>query len=115
VVLVGYSVLTVIVVVLAVGLLYRVVPNTHVPWRAIAPPALVAGIALAALTELFVFLAPRLVGSLAVFGGVVAVFAAMIWLHWAFQAVLIGAAWVRARVSDDIVGPMPLGEGRRGA
>jgi uncharacterized BrkB/YihY/UPF0761 family membrane protein len=74
-----------------------------VPWRALAPPALVAGLILAALTQLFVFIAPRLVGALSVFGGFAAVFATLVWLSWAFQVLLLGAAWVRERIPDSAI------------
>jgi membrane protein len=97
---VGYPIVTVLIVIAAVGVIYRLVPNTHVPWRVLGPPAVLAGLVIAALTELFVFLAPRLVGSLAVFGGFAAVFAALTWLNWAFQALLIGGAWTRERMPE---------------
>lgn len=102
---VAYPVLTVLVVIVAVGVVYRLVPNAHVPLRSLGPPAIAAGLVIAALTELFVFVAPRLVGSLEVFGGFVAVFAALTWLSWAFQVLLIGAAWTRQRLPDD--SPLP--------
>jgi membrane protein len=105
---IAYPLLTVVVVIVAVALIYRLVPNTHVPWRSLRSPAVAVGLVIAGLTELFVFLAPRLVGSLAVFGGFAAVFAALTWLSWAFQALLIGAAWTRERlpdVVDSIPGP----------
>jgi membrane protein len=105
---IAYPLLTVVVVIVAVALIYRLVPNTHVPWRSLRSPAVAVGLVIAGLTELFVFLAPRLVGSLAVFGGFAAVFAALTWLSWAFQALLIGAAWTRERlpdVVDTIPGP----------
>jgi membrane protein len=105
---IAYPLLTVVVVIVAVALIYRLVPNMHVPWRALRSPAVAVGLVIAGLTELFVFLAPRLVGSLEVFGGFAAVFAALTWLSWAFQALLIGAAWTRERlpdVVDSIPGP----------
>jgi membrane protein len=97
---VGFPFVTLVLVVTAVGVLYRVVPNTHVPLRALGLPALVAGILLTAMTDLFVFLAPRLPGALSVFGGFAAVFAALVWLSFAFQVVLLGAAWTRLRIVD---------------
>ncbi|MGZ6265673.1 MAG: YihY/virulence factor BrkB family protein [Candidatus Limnocylindrales bacterium] len=97
---VGFPLVTVVVVVTAVGVLYRVVPNTHVPLRALSLPALVAGLLLTAMTDLFVYLAPRLPGALSVFGGFAAVFAALVWLSFAFQVVLLGAAWTRLRMID---------------
>ena len=93
-----------------VAVVYRLVPNVHVPVSALGPPALVVGIVLALLTQLFVFIAPRLVGSLAVFGGFAAVFAALAWLALGFQALLMGAAWTRDRVrarDPDALPPMP--------
>lgn len=91
--------------VVAVAVVYRVVPNTNVPILVLLPPAIVAGLALAALTALFVFLAPRLVGALAVFGGFAAVFAALSWLSLTFQVLLIGAVWTHERLGE----PAPPG------
>jgi membrane protein len=97
---VGFPVVTLLVVVAAVAILYRVVPNTDVPWSALALPAVVAGLVLTALTELFVFIAPRLAGALSVFGGFAAIFASLAWLSLAFQVLLLGAAWTWLRKLD---------------
>jgi YihY family inner membrane protein len=97
---VGFPLVTAVVVVTAVGVLYSVVPNLHVPLSVLGLPALVAGLAVTGLTEFFVFLAPRLAGALSVFGGFAAVFAALAWLSLAFQVVLLGAAWTRLRLGD---------------
>ena len=102
-----YWLMTLVVVIAAVALLYRVVPNTHVPWRALAMPATLAGIVLAIMTELFALIAPRLVGGLQVFGAFAAVFAAMAWLSWSFQVLLIGAAWTRMQLPDQLAAPDP--------
>jgi membrane protein len=99
---VGFPLITAIVVVSAVGVLYRVVPNTNVPLSVLLLPTLVAGLVLTCLTELLVYLAPLLAGALSVFGGVAAVFVALAWLHLAFQVLLIGAAWTRLRLDDSI-------------
>jgi membrane protein len=105
---VAFPAITVVLVVVAVSIVYRLVPNTHVPWSVLGPPALLTGLVLAGLTEAFVFIAPRLVGSLEIFGGFAAVFAALIWLNWAFQILLIGAAWTRERLPEDSPpGPKP--------
>lgn len=96
-----------VAVTLVVAAVYRLVPNVHVPLAALGPPALVVGVVLALLTQLFVFVAPRLVGSLAVFGGFAAVFAALAWLALGFQALLIGAAWTRQRVRAQDPGALP--------
>lgn len=92
--------LTAAVVVVAVGIVYRVVPNTRVPVAVLRVPALVVGIVLTILAELLVYIAPLLTGALSVFGGVATVFAALAWLHLAFQVLLIGAAWTRVRLED---------------
>jgi uncharacterized BrkB/YihY/UPF0761 family membrane protein len=56
------------------------------------------GITLAAFTDLFVYIAPRLIGSLALYGAIAASFAALVWLSVGFQALLLGAAWTRERM-----------------
>ena len=86
-----------IVFILAVGFVYRVVPARSISLRAVWLPAVVAGLALALLTQLFSYIAPRLVGSSALYGTFLAVFAAMVWLSTGFQILLVGAAWVRER------------------
>jgi membrane protein len=95
---VAFALVTAVVVVIAVGVLYRVVPNTNVPMSVLRLPALVAGLALTCLTELLVYIAPLLTGALSVFGGVAAVFVALAWLHLAFQVLLLGASWTRLRL-----------------
>ncbi len=77
--------------------IYRIVPTKQPSWRAIGRPAVAVGLALSVLTGLFALAAPRLVGSLQVYGAFITVFAAMIWLSYVAQAILIGAAWVHRR------------------
>jgi uncharacterized BrkB/YihY/UPF0761 family membrane protein len=96
----GYPLLTAVVVIVVVGVVYRVVPNTRVPIGVLWLPTLVAGLILTLLAELLVTLEPILAGSLLVFGGVAAAFAALAWLHLAFQVLMIGAAWTRLRLDD---------------
>jgi membrane protein len=96
----AFPMLTAVVVVVSVGVLYRVVPNTKVPIRVLWLPTLVAGLVLTGLTELLVYITPLLTGALSVFGGVAAVFAALAWLHLAFQVLLMGAAWTRLRLDE---------------
>ncbi|MFI5259267.1 MAG: YihY/virulence factor BrkB family protein [Candidatus Limnocylindrales bacterium] len=91
---------TAVVVVIAVGVVYRVVPNTPVPLAVLRVPALVAGMVLTGLTELLVYITPFLTGALSVFGGVAAVFAGLAWLHLAFQVLLVGASWTRVRLNE---------------
>lgn len=82
----------------AIAVIYRVVPTNRPGWRAIRRPAPVVGTFIAIFTALFTALTPQLVGSLQIYGAFVAVFAAMIWLSFVCQALLIGAAWVHRRV-----------------
>jgi len=94
----------------AMALVYRFVPSQAPPWSAIGWPALFVGIALTVLARVFVFLAPRLIGSAALLGTLATAFAALAWLALSFQAVLLGAAWVRDR-ADRVVpsGATPIG------
>jgi len=86
-----------LVTVAAIGLVYRVVPVPSPPWRAVWLPAILVGIVLTVLVQGFVFLAPRLIGSAALLGTIAVLFAALAWFSLSFQALLIGAAWVRER------------------
>lgn len=89
-------------VVAAVGatmLVYRIVPIPSPPWRAVLVPGLAAGLALAILAQLFVFVAPKLIGAAAFIGTLATAFAALAWLSLSFQALLFGAAWVRDRTT----------------
>jgi membrane protein len=97
---VAFPVAAAIVVVAAVGIVFRIVPNTNVPLSVLRLPALITGLVLTALTELLVYIAPLLAGALSVFGGVAAVFVALAWLHLAFQVMMLGAAWTRLRLDD---------------
>lgn len=89
---------------LSIGLVTLVVLGTYL-WvptappsvRAALPPAIVAGLGIGLLTNLFTLVAPLLVGGLAGFGVLATVFAAFIWLNFVFQMLLWGAAWARYR------------------
>lgn len=104
---VAFPLVTAGVVVTAVAMLYRVVPNTDVPYSVLRLPALVSGLVLTGLTELLVYLTPLLTGALSLFGGVAAVFAALAWLRLAFEVVLVGASWTRLRLDDANARAMP--------
>jgi membrane protein len=80
-----------------VSVIYRIVPPVAPRWRAISLPAVMAGIAIVALSQLFLFVAPRIVGAAAVAGSLAAAFIALAWLSFTFQLLLLGAAWVRVR------------------
>ena len=81
-----------------IAIIYRIVPTNQPGWQMIGRPALVVGTFAAILTAVFTVLTPQIVGSLQVYGAFVAVFAAMIWLSFVSQALLIGAAWVHRRI-----------------
>lgn len=81
----------------AIALVYRVVPSRPPSWRAIFLPALAATLALAVLSQVFVFFAPRFIGAAALLGTLATVFAALAWLGLSFQAILLGVAWVWER------------------
>jgi membrane protein len=89
--------LAAVVFVVATLVVYRLVPAQTPGWWTALPPAILVGIGMAVLTQLFSYIAPRLIGSAAVYGTFVALFAAMIWLSLGFQLLLAGAAWVRVR------------------
>ena len=91
---------TILIFAVAIALIYRMVPTVTPPWSAIGRPALAVGLALAVFTLIYAIITPRLVGSLQVYGAFVAVFAAMIWLSYVAQAILVGAAWVYRRTSE---------------
>lgn len=91
-------VVTSLVFVVAVLAVYRLVPARRVTWSASVVPAIVVGVVLAAITQVFSLVAPRLIGSAAVYATFVAIFGLMIWLSTLFQVLLLGAAWVRVRL-----------------
>jgi YihY family inner membrane protein len=84
-----------------VAVIYRVVPPQAPGWRAIWLPALGAGLGIVALSQLFLFVAPRLIGAALLAGSLATAFIALAWLSFTFQALLLGASWVRVR--DDPV------------
>jgi uncharacterized BrkB/YihY/UPF0761 family membrane protein len=81
--------------VIAVTIAYRVLPPKAPRWRSILPAAILVGIAITLLTQLFTFLVPFLVGAAAIAGSLASAFVALAWLSFSFQALLYGASWVR--------------------
>ena len=81
--------------VVAVTIAYRVLPPKAPRWRSILPPAILVGIAITLLTQLFTALVPFLVGAAAIAGSLASAFVALAWLSFSFQALLYGASWVR--------------------
>jgi membrane protein len=93
--------------ILTVGLIYRFVPPRNPVWAAVPVPAIAAGLVIGLLTQLFAFLAPRLVGYASVVGPLATIFVALVWLSFSFQALLLGGAWVatddrRRRMAADL-------------
>ncbi len=80
-----------------VALCYRLVPTERVPWRAIRVPAGAVGLVLAVFTQVYVLIAPRLMGLWAVTGTALALIALLAWLSIAFNVLLLGAAWTEVR------------------
>ena len=99
---------------------YRFLPPRAPRWRSAMLPAILVGIVVVVLTQLFTLLVPRLVGVAALAGSLASVFIALAWLSFTFQAVLYGAAWVRVRdeladrtaadASASLGGPAPATE-----
>jgi membrane protein len=83
----------------ALAAIYRLMPLTRPPGRAIALPALAGAVALVLLTRLFVFVTPRIFGVNLVYGTLGAILIALTWLDLVFTVVLVGAAWVRERTT----------------
>lgn len=81
----------------ATFIVYRALPPRVPGVRAALIPAIVVGIAIVVLTQIFTFLVPRLVGVAALAGSLASAFIALAWLAFSFQALLYGAAWVRVR------------------
>jgi membrane protein len=96
------SIVTSPIVLLAISvavvlILYRTMPPVAPAWSSIRLPAVIVGVAMVVLAQVFTFLVPRLVGSVAFAGSLAAAFIALAWLSFTFQALLYGAAWVRVR------------------
>ena len=91
---------------LGIGLvfvIYRTLPPGTPSVGAIWLPAVIVGLAIVALSQLFLLLAPLLVGAARLAGSLATAFIALAWLSFTFQALLYGAAWVRVREE----GPLP--------
>jgi uncharacterized BrkB/YihY/UPF0761 family membrane protein len=91
------GVLPVVATVVATILVYRIVPVPSPRWQATILPGIATGLVLTVLARAFAFIAPRLLGSAALLGSLATAFLALAWLALSFQALLLGAAWVRDR------------------
>jgi membrane protein len=109
-----------VLIALAIGLVlvvYRTTPPRAPAWRSAFAPAVVVGVIIVLLSQVFTFLVPRLVGVAALAGSLASAFVALAWLSFTFQALLYGAAWVRVRDQDErpagsggLVGPAATAE-----
>jgi uncharacterized BrkB/YihY/UPF0761 family membrane protein len=107
--LIGSTPFLVLIAIVAVLIVYRWLPPKTPSWRAAWLPAVVVGIAIVVLTQVFTFLVPRLVGVAALAGSLASAFIALAWLSFGFQALLYGAAWVRVREHGAPAKPAPIG------
>ena len=76
---------------------YTIVPPRSPSLRSAAVPAIVAGLGVYLLGQVFLFVAPRIVGVAALAGSLATAFIALAWLSLSFQILLLGASWVRVR------------------
>ena len=76
---------------------YRTLPPRSPTWHALVIPAVVVGAILVILGQVFTLLVPWLVGVADLAGSLASGFVALAWLSFSFQALLLGAAWVRVR------------------
>jgi membrane protein len=87
---------------------YRFLPPKPPDWRALLLPAVVVGVVLVVFSQAFTFLVPRLVGAAELAGSLASGFVALTWLSFSFQALLLGAAWVRVREGGPPAGMGPV-------
>ncbi len=80
---------------------YRLVPTAPPTVREAGIPAVVAGIAVTAMTATYALIAPRLVGALSVFGAVAAVIGTLLWLAWVFRVILLAGLWASRRRDEE--------------
>jgi YihY family inner membrane protein len=76
---------------------YRTLPPRSPSWRSLLIPAVIVGVILVILGQIFTLLVPWLVGVADLAGSLASGFVALAWLSLSFQALLLGAAWVRVR------------------
>lgn len=105
--LLNSPVVLLVTVVVVVLLIYRTVPPRTPSWRAAVIPAACVGAFLVVVSQAFVLLVPLLVGAQALAGSLASAFATLAWLSLGFQALLLGAAWMRVR-DEPVAGPSPV-------
>ena len=100
-----------------ISLVYWTLPPARPHWRAIWLPAIIVGVVIVVLSQVFLLVAPLLVGAAAFAGSLATAFIALAWLSFTFQALLYGAAWVRVRdeARSPAAGATEPGSGLSGA
>jgi membrane protein len=88
--------------------IYRVIPANPPSAHAARLPAVLVGVAIAAMTLFYGVISPWLVSGFQAFGVMASVFVALIWLRVVFLAMIYGAAMTRYR--DYVVVATELGE-----
>jgi membrane protein len=96
----GSPLATLVLVIAGVALVYRYVPNSRVQVGDLGWPAILSGTAIAIFTQIFTFIAPRMLQWAALFGALLSVFAVLIWLSISLNVLLFGAAWTHVRVRE---------------
>jgi membrane protein len=90
-------IIVLVIFVFVVLMVYLLVPTAPPSVRAGLPPAIIFGIGIGLLTNLFGVLAPLLIGGLSGLGVIATAFGVLIWLNFSFQMLLYGASWACLR------------------
>ena len=98
--LVGFA-LPVVLVLVALLVIYRVVPNRQVTVRQVLPGAIVATVLFTVLRATFTWYATDVARYESFFGPISAVISLLVFLHFASMVVLLGAEIARANVLED--------------
>jgi membrane protein len=98
--LLGFA-LPILLVLIALLVIYRVVPNRSVTFRQVLPGAIVATILFTVLRASFTWYATDVARYESFFGPISTVISLLVFLHFASMVVLLGAEIARANVLED--------------
>jgi membrane protein len=93
--------LPILLVLVALLVIYRVVPNRRVTFRQVLPGAIVASLLFTVLRSGFTWYATDVARYESFFGPISAVISLLVFLHFASMVVLLGAEIARANVLED--------------
>lgn len=93
--------LPILLVLIALLVIYRVVPNRQVTFRQVLPGAIVAAVLFTVLRATFTWYATDVARYESFFGPISAVISLLVFLHFASMVVLLGAEIARANVLED--------------